>query len=260
MIGTGSRLHRLILLDAGLRQHEPQLQHRLDGIFRCFQQFPHRSLIQTVGFIAVTFQPLQKLIHRIRILDTSQPAHLRRQRCLRLCIQRQCCLNQLHVNTDTPVVDLLIQIKLFPDKIRHGETRKPLVDCQLRLHILLVICLEGFPFLRSIGRCVELRNAVNGIIGNAKILDERLALRHLLLFQFQRSTCRCQSRRQTERPAMDHGTLPADWTEIITDGIGINAVAAEDLRILLAQISGKTYTLKLHVECPLDDRFIGESS
>ena len=58
---------------------------------------------------------------------------------------------------------------------------------------------------------------------------------------------------------MDHGTLPADWTEIITDGIGINAVAAEDLRILLAQISGKTYTLKLHVECPFDDRFIGES-
>lgn len=59
---------------------------------------------------------------------------------------------------------------------------------------------------------------------------------------------------------MDHGTLPADRTQIITDGIGINAVAAEDLRIFFPQISGETYTLKLHVECPLDDRFIGESS
>ena len=57
---------------------------------------------------------------------------------------------------------------------------------------------------------------------------------------------------------MDHGTLPADWTEIIADGIGINAVTAEDLRIFFPQISGETYTLKLHVECPLDDRFIGE--
>ena len=107
---------------------------------------------------------------------------------------------------------------------------------------------------------MKLRNAVNGIIGNTKILDERLALRHLLLFQLQRSTGRGKRRWQTERPAMNHGTLPADRTQIITDSIGINAVAAEDLRILLAQISGKTYTLKLHVECPLDDRFIGESS
>ena len=107
---------------------------------------------------------------------------------------------------------------------------------------------------------MKLRNAVNGIIGNTKILDERLALRHLLLFQLQSSTRRSKRRWQTERPAMDHGTLPADRTQIITDGIGINAVAAEDLRIFFPQISGETYTLKLHVECPLDDRFIGESS
>ena len=52
---------------------------------------------------------------------------------------------------------------------------------------------------------------------------------------------------------MDHGTLPADRTEIITDGIGINAVAAEDLRLFLQQISGATYTFNVDIEGPFDD-------
>ena len=106
---------------------------------------------------------------------------------------------------------------------------------------------------------MKLRNAVNGSVWDTKILDESFALRHLLLLQLQSRTCGSKRGRQTERPAMNHGTLPADRTEIIADGIGINAVAAEDLRIFFPQISGETYTLELHVECPLDDRFISES-
>ena len=57
---------------------------------------------------------------------------------------------------------------------------------------------------------------------------------------------------------MNHGTLPADRTEIIADGIGINAVAAEDLRIFLPQIFGKTYTFKVDIESSLDHRLVHE--
>ena len=80
---------------------------------------------------------------------------------------------------------------------------------------------------------MELWNAVNGNVWDTKILDESFALRHLLLLQLQSRTCGSKRGRQTERPAMNHGTVPADRTEIIADGIGINAVAAENLRIFL---------------------------
>ena len=105
---------------------------------------------------------------------------------------------------------------------------------------------------------MKLRNAVNGIIGNAKILDESLAFGHFLLFQLQSCTRRGKRRRQTERPAMDHGTLPADRTQIIADRILVDAVAAENLRIFLPQISGEAYTFKVDIEGSLDHGLVHE--
>lgn len=203
-------------------------------------------------------QPFQKLIYRIRILDACQLVHFCRQRCLCLCIKREGSIDQFHIDTNTTVVDFLIQIELFPDKIRYGKTGKPLVNCQFRFHILLVVSLEGFPLVRSIGRCMKLRNAVNGSVWDTKILDESFALRHLLLLQLQSRTCGSKRGRQTERPAMNHGTLPADWTEIIADRISTHAVAAENLRMFLPQIFGKAYTFKVNIKGSLNYRLVHE--
>ena len=105
---------------------------------------------------------------------------------------------------------------------------------------------------------MKLRNAVNGSVWDTKILDESFALRHLLLLQLQSRTCGSKRGRQTERPAMNHGTLPADWTEIIADRISTHAVAAENLRMFLPQIFGKAYTFKVNIKGSLNYRLVHE--
>ena len=235
-IRTHSDLHRLIFLDRGFGQHPAHFQNRFHGIFCCFQQLLHAGFIQTVGRAALLFKPCQKLIYRIRIVNSGQAAHICCQ--LRLClrIQRECCIDQFIVNTNTAIVDLLIEIKLLPDRIGNRKAGKPTVDLHFSFYIALVICLENCPLFRRIYRCVKMRHAVHRFVGYTKVFNESFALRHFLLFNMQRLACICKCRRQRQRAAVNHGAMPAHRRKIVTDGIFRNTVAAENLRIMRAQI------------------------
>ena len=84
---------------------------------------------------------------------------------------------------------------------------------------------------------MKLRNTVNNDgIWDAEVFDERLAFRHFLLFEFQRSTGIRKRRRQCKRSAMYHGAVPATGGQVVSDCIFGDTVAAENMRIIITEI------------------------
>lgn len=105
---------------------------------------------------------------------------------------------------------------------------------------------------------MELRNAVFFGIGNAEVFDNGFSFRHLLLFQFQCSTRIRQCGRQRKCPAVDHSAVPPTGREVVADCIFIDAVTAEDMRIIITEEAGETDALKVHIMRTFYDAFINK--
>src|SRR5699024_9232673 len=96
--------------------------------------------------------------------------------------------------------------------------------------------------LREVARPASV--GLGRLAGDAEIADERLALGHLLVFQFQDFTDSLQRERQPHVRAPYQGATPGGRGKVVSDGIALYAVRGEVLRIVPAQPDGKADPLE----------------
>ena len=82
--------------------------------------------------------------------------------------------HQFHIHTDTSVVDLLVEMVLVPDILRHREPGQLLLDGHLRFHIPEVVDFEPRPLLRGILRVGVPGGLENGMFQIGKVLVQGL--------------------------------------------------------------------------------------
>ena len=110
--------------------------------------------------------------------------------------------------------------------------------------------------LREVARPASV--GLGRLAGDAEIADERLALGHLLVFQFQDFTDSLQRERQPHVRAPYQGATPGGRGKVVSDGIALYAVRGEVLRIVPAQPDGKADPLEGRIVRPLDNGIIRE--
>ena len=203
-------------------------------------------------------QPLLHLSHRIRIFQLCQLLHFGGKLVTGQGIQLDGLLDHLTIQADASVVDLLGQVIFLPDGIRNWELGQHLLDRHLHLHIALVVCLEGGPLVRRMLRAVPEPAAVHfrRLAGYGEILDQRLALCHLLILQLQHCADTLQRKRQANVCRPDQGAFPRCRVQIVADAVLRDAVAAEQIGPVLPQPRRQTNPLKRRIECPFCHRLV----
>ena len=99
-------------------------------------------------------------------------------------------MHQLHIQCNTSVVDLLVEMILVPDGFRHRKLGEFFLNGHLDLNITDVVPFERVPLIRSVLRQIAGSTAV-GLrrrTGLTEILDEFFAFGHLLLSKTQNGT------------------------------------------------------------------------
>ena len=243
-VRTGSVAHSDILFHAGLGQLLPQNEHFFQIRWAIFEQRCHLFFAETFGEHIVLGQPLFHLLHGIGVFKAGQLLHLLRQLGAGAHIHLNGAFHQLPVDDDTPVVDLLILMILFPYVLLHGIPAQALLNAHLRFHVPQVICFEQRPLFRRVLRQVAGATAVcfGGSTGLAEIADQLLAFAQLLLIQRQRRAHAHQRQRQAEVCRPDHGAVPL--------------CRIKELVVRQSQIPGQAHALKVGVKRPLGNTLI----
>ena len=189
-------------------------------------------------------QPLFHLLDGVGVFQISQPPHLGGQLFTGAGVHADGLTNQLHVYSDTPIVDLLVEMILVPDGLRHREPGQLLLDGHLRFHIPEVVGFEPFPFLRGVLRVMAIGDAVPVLGWCAEVADEVFALFQLLLLQAEDSahTLQREGKAQGRRP--HHRAAPGVRLQILAHGH--------------PQPAGQAHTLELSVESPLGHGRVSE--
>ena len=193
-IGADRRFHSLILFDGALRQLLPEHEHRPQWFRGGLEQFAYLLFIERFCFQSVIGKPVLHLLHGVRVFQHGQLLQLGGQLLAGLRIDGDGIAHQRHVNSDAPVVNLLVEVILLPHLVRHRKVAQTFLYSQLSFYIAQVVGFEGRPFFRGIRRHVPCAILAR----NTEILDEVFAFRELLLIQPQRKTRILQGQRQTK--------------------------------------------------------------
>ena len=151
---------------------------------------------------------------------------------------------QFHIQSNTAIIDFLVDVVFIPHTVRHGILCKPSLDGHFGLYIADVVLFESHPLIRGMSRKVAgtLSVGFGRRTGLTKILDEFLALGQLLLFKPKHGTDTFQGKRESHRGCPDHGTAPGFRVKVIPGGI--------------PQMPGKADAFKARIESPLDNGII----
>ena len=108
--------------------------------------------------------------------------------------------HELHVQSDPTIVDLLIQMVLVPDKIRHREAGQFLLDRHLCFNVAQVIAFEHGPLVRCVGWTIPCSAAVRFCWRTrlAEETDQIFACFQLLFFEPEHSAHAGEGKRETE--------------------------------------------------------------
>ena len=114
---------------------------------------------------------------------------------------------QCGVDTDTSVVNLLIDLILLPEVIRYWEVGELAPNLGFYLHVAGIIGLKQPPAIRvTTGHAL-----ISVLIGDAEILDEFLAFTHLLRIEIQYRADIFQRKWQAKGCRPHHGAPPTSW-------------------------------------------------
>ena len=113
--------HRLIFTDAGLGELLPEGQDIAEFRWRSLQKLSHSLFIQTFGLQPLVGEPLLHLLHRVWIFKSGHVFHGLGQLLTRASVHFDSLMYQLHIQSDTTVVYLLVDVIFLPDRIRHRE-------------------------------------------------------------------------------------------------------------------------------------------
>ena len=114
------------------------------------------------------------------------------------------------IHANSQVIDMLVMLPCQPFGLRNEKAGKPLPNVHLDINIADIVFLEQLPLFRCITRKIA-GTATVGLGRSARlaeILNQLLALSHLLLVQSQCGTSSGQRTRQTEIRGQHHGTAP----------------------------------------------------
>ena len=210
-IGADSVDHGLVFLYAGFRQLLPEDQHTLQFRRSVFNEFGHDLFTEAVSFHAVVGQPLFHLLDAIGIVQFCQTLHSFRQLGPGTGVHVDGLLDQWKVDSDTTVVDLLIDVILVPYEVRDRELLQAFLDGHLGLDVTDVVAFKGGPLDRLVFWTVTGATVVGfrGNTGLTEELDQFFTFRELLLFQPEHRADAFQRQRQSHRGRPDHGAAPA---------------------------------------------------
>ena len=243
-VPAGGVAHGDILFHAGLGQLLPQNEDFLQ-IGRAILEQRHDLLFAEAFRRCVMLrQPLFHLLHGIGVFKAGQLLHLLRQLGAGAHIHLNGAFHQLSVDSDTPVVDLLILMVLLPHVLWHGIPAQALLNAHLRFHVPQVIRFEKRPFLRRVLWQIACATAValGGSAGLAEIADQLLAFAQLLFIQRQRRAHTHQGKGQAQIRRPDHSAAPL--------------CRIKELVVWQTQISGQAHPLEVGIEGPLGDALI----
>ena len=210
-IVTNCPFHRLIFFYGGLGKLLTEFQNGLK-LRRCsFDKLCHDFLSETVSFETVALEPLFHLLDGVWIVESRHILHGSRQLRAGAGVHFDGFLHQIHVETDTTVVDFLIDVVFIPDIIRHRKFGKPILDADFGLHIADVVFFEGFPLIRRMERAVPCSTAVcfRWSTGYGEVFDQVFALCELLFLKTEDSTYAFQGKRQSHCGRPNHRASPA---------------------------------------------------
>ena len=130
------------------------------------------------------------LLHGVRVVEIGQLFHGSGQLCTGPGIHLDRLMHQLHVDGDTAIVDLLVEVILLPNVLRNWELCELLLNGHLDFDIPDVVALERFPFIRGMPGQVPGSASVRFRWRTrlAEVFDELLALGQLLFPEPQHGT------------------------------------------------------------------------
>ena len=189
-IGTDSDLHCLVLFHRGFGKLLTEGQNFLQ-LWRCgLQHFRHSLFAKGIGFHTVVRKPLLHLLHRVGVLQSSQIFHCLGQFGAGAPIHLNSLSHQFHIQSNTAVIDFLVDVVFVPHAVRHGILRKPSLDGHFGLYIADVVLFESQPLIRGMSRKVAgtLSVGLGRRTGLTEIFDEVFAFGQFLLFKTKHRT------------------------------------------------------------------------
>ena len=205
--------------------------------FKCLR---HGLLAESIHFQSVIRKPPFHLCYGVGIVKVGQILNLLCEAFAADAVDGNSLLHKRHIQSDATVINFLIKMVFIPNKIGNRETGQLPLDAHLGFHITQVICLELLPLFHIVLRKIPGSAAIGlgRCTGYTEVFDEIFPLGQFLLLQSQNCTHSFQGQRQAECCRPHHRAVPA--------------VRGEPCFKIIRQ----AHTLKLCVECPLDNRFI----
>ena len=152
--------------------------------------------------------------------------------------------HKLHIQGNTTVIDLLVDVIFIPHAVRHGIFDKPSLYGHFGLHIADVIFLERQPLIRRMSRKITgtMTVGLGRRTGLTEIFDEVFASGQFLLLKPQHRTDAFQRKRQTHRRSPDHRAFPRGRRKVVSGRKPKKA--------------GQADALKVCVKCPLGNGIV----
>ena len=220
-IGANRSLHYLVLLYRRLGKLLTESQNLLQ-FRRCrLQHFSHSLFAEGIGFHTVVRKPLLHLLHGIGVVQSGQIFHCLGQLGAGSAVHLNGLPNQFHIQGNTTVIDLLVDVVFVPHAVRHGIFGQARLNGHFGLHIADVVFLESQPLVRGMSRKVAgtLSVGLGRRTGLTEIFDEVFAFGQFLLFKPKYRTDTFQRKRQPHCCSPHHRTLPGIRLQVVASGI-----------------------------------------
>lgn len=141
-VGAHGLFHGLIFLNRGFRQLLPE-QKNFPLVRRCgFYGLGHSLFSKGIQFQPILRKPLLHLLDRIGIFQFGQPFHASKEFLTGTGIHFNGLMDQIHIQRDTPVIDLLINVIFLPDRLRDRELGKFGLNGHFHFHIAHVVITD----------------------------------------------------------------------------------------------------------------------
>ena len=184
-VPADSILHSLVFLHGGFCQLQAELKCFFHLTVSIINQLSNILLSERFCFYTVLREPGFHLHHAVRVLYTGDILHSFGEGGFGPFIKGDGVFHHIHIQGDTSVVDLLIEMIFIPDEVRDRVFRQALLYRHLDFHIALIVFLKEFPFLRIMLRKIPGATAVclGWFTGSTEVADQIFALFQLLILK-----------------------------------------------------------------------------
>ena len=241
-IETYTVLHGFIFSDRAFCQLQAELQYLSQILRRCLNQCLHILFPEAFCFQSVLGEIILHLHDGVRIRQASDLLQAGGQAAFGYLVNPERLRYHFLIYHDSSVVDLLIQMVFFPERIRNRILAEPFLNLQFHLNVAGVVFLEQFPFFWSMKRKVPRASAIRlrRLAGTAEVFDQFFAFLQLLLFETKHSTNTIQPQRQTVVCCPNQSALPSGRIQVFLNRVTFSTVGFEVLRVITLQPFGKT--------------------